>query len=69
MKLIIVHKCVMVRSIIALIYCRLTSRHCCMANSRLVKLRVETRATFAMIFVATEVARPYAVTTRSLIVT
>ncbi len=30
-----------------------------MANSRLVKLRVETRATFATIFVATQVARPH----------
>ncbi len=33
---------------------RLASRHCCTANSRLVKPRVETRATFATIFVATQ---------------
>ncbi len=48
---------------------RLASRHCCTANSTLIKLRVETRATFATIFVATEVARPHVVTTISLIVT
>ncbi len=38
-------------------------------EKRLVKLRVETHATFATIFVATQVTRPHAVTTRSLIVT
>ncbi len=37
-------------------------------EKKLVKLRVETRATFATIFVATQVARLHAVTTRSLIV-
>ncbi len=39
------------------------------SEKRLVKLRVETRATFATIFVATQVTRPHAVITRSLIVT
>ncbi len=39
------------------------------SEKRLVKLRVETCATFATIFVATQVTRPHAVTTRSLIVT
>ncbi len=37
-------------------------------EKRLVKLRVETRATFATIFVATQVTRQHAVNTRSLIV-